>query len=91
MVSKSNRAAGAPLVLSDRNILLKGRRALDRRLVDLLVLVDGVGRAVAGEGALHGALTHGAAAVAFFHVVLHQRVLAPAVNGCDYRAGARGG
>lgn len=51
MIRGGDRAAG-PLVLADGPVLVEGGRADDRRLVDLLVLVDVVGGSVAGDGAL---------------------------------------
>ena len=90
MVSEGDCATGAPLALADGDVLVEGCRTLDRRLVDLLVFIDGVRRAVARERALHGALASGAAAVTLLDVVLNERVFAPAVEGDEDGAGAGG-
>ena len=50
VVGNGDSAAGA-LVLADREVLDESAGALDRRLVDLGVLADLVGRAVAGNAA----------------------------------------
>lgn len=50
VVGNGDSAAGA-LVLADREVLAESAGALDRRLVDLGVLADLVGRAVAGDAA----------------------------------------
>jgi hypothetical protein len=50
VVSNSNSPAVA-LVLADREVLAESAGALDGRLVDLSVLADLVGRAVAGDAA----------------------------------------
>lgn len=68
--------------LADRNVLVEGRCALNRGLVDLLVLPDVVSTAVTINRAQVG--THGLVAVVSLHdVVFHQRVGAPAVHGED--------
>lgn len=87
MVGEGDSAAGAPLARAHGDVLVEGSCTLDRWLVDLLVLVDSVCRAVAGEGALHGALASGAAAVAVLDVVLNEWVGAPAVEGDKSGAG----
>ena len=91
VVRKRNGATIAPLALPDRDVLVESRRALDGRLVDLLVLVDGVRGAVAGEGALYGPLAGRAAAVAVLDVVLDERAGAPAVERREDGAGGGGG
>jgi len=50
VVGDSDSAAGA-LALADREVLAESAGALDGRLVDLGVLADLVGRAVAGDAA----------------------------------------
>lgn len=50
MVGDGDSSASA-LVLADREVLAEGAGALDGRLVDLGVLADLVGRAVAGDAA----------------------------------------
>jgi hypothetical protein len=79
VVREGDRAAGAWRV-PDGDVLLEGRRALDRGLVGLLVLPDGVRAPVAGESTLLRA-ARGYALVGFHHVVLDERVGAPAVEG----------
>ena len=90
MVGKSDGAAAAPLRRANGYVLVEGCSALDGRLVDLLVLVDGVAGAVAREGALHSSLASGAAGVAFLHIVFHEWALAPAVDGCEYGTAGAG-
>jgi hypothetical protein len=74
-------AAGS-LLLPVADVLPEGGRALDRGLVDLLVLPDVVNGTVASDGADLLALS-GAGTVAgeFLDVVLDQRVGGPAVDG----------
>ena len=50
VVGNGDSAAGA-LVLADREVLAESAGALDGRLVDLGVLADLVGRAIAGDAA----------------------------------------
>ena len=91
VVGERDGAAGAALARAHRDVLVEGGGALDRRLVDLLVLVDGVGGAVRGKGALDRALAYAAAGTAVLHVVLNQGIRAPAVEGDDRGACGRGG
>lgn len=51
-VIRGGDCAAGSLVLADGPILVEGGRADDRRLVDLLVLIDVVGGSIAGDGAL---------------------------------------
>lgn len=71
MVGNVNRAAGT-LVLTDGEVLAKSAGALDGRLVDLGVLADLIGGAVAGDTANGLGATDAARIVA---VVLHDVVL----------------
>lgn len=66
--------------VSDGDVLLEGRRPLDRGLVGLLVLPDGVRAAVARERALVRA-ARGDALVGLHDVVLDEGVRGPAVEG----------
>lgn len=79
MILHSNSSAG-PGRVPHGNVLVKGGRALDGRLVDASVLPDGVSASVAGNGPLDGALCW-VVVVVLHDVVLHQRVGAPAVDG----------
>lgn len=90
VVGKGDGAAGAALALAHRDVLVEGGGALDGWLVDLLVLVDGVCRAIACECALHSALASAATRGAVLDVVLDQRVRAPAVEGDEGGAGGGG-
>src|SRR5262249_14435582 len=74
---------------TDRQVLLEGRRALDRGLIDLLVLIDVVRPTVTAHRALEGAGGGRGAVVVLHDVVLDQRVGRPAVQG-DQRGAARG-
>src|SRR5690348_5827583 len=58
-------------------VLFEGSGALDRRLVDLLVLIRVVGMAIAGNAAFEAAIHDGAELA---DVVLDQRARGPAVN-----------
>lgn len=71
MVGDGNGSAGA-LVLADREVLAESAGTLDGRLVDLGVLADLVGRAVAGDAADSLGATDRARVVA---VVLNDVVL----------------
>lgn len=59
MVGSSNSTTG-PRVLANRPVLVKGCRAGNRRLINLLMLVDIIYGAIAGDRALVG---HGTARV----------------------------
>ncbi len=75
-------AATGTLVLADRPVLVEGRGALDRRLVDTLGTVDIVGRAVGGDAAELGGARRGVVRAEVLNdVVLDQGVLGPAVDG----------
>jgi hypothetical protein len=65
-------SAAGPLLLPVADVLPEGRRALDRGLVDLLVLPDVVDGAVTGDSADLLALSRaGAVARVLLHVVLN--------------------
>ena len=67
---------------ADRPVLVKGRSALDGRLVDALGLVDVIGAAIVLDGAELLRSRRGIVrAVRLDDVVLDQRVLGPAVQG----------
>jgi hypothetical protein len=67
--------------------LVEGRGTLDGGLVDLLMLPNGVGSSVAGEGALDGTLLRRVACI-LHDVVFDKRVGTPAVDGEEsYSAG----
>lgn len=68
------------LVPADGKVLPEGRGALDGRLVDALVLVDVVGRAVAVHGAQQGVAAAGVVGEVLHDVVLDQRVRGPAID-----------
>ena len=72
-------AAGAGGI-ADRDELLEGRRALDRRRVRARALPHRVRPAVAGDGALLRSGARGCGVV-LDHVVFHQRIGRPAVDG----------
>lgn len=72
-------AAGATAT-ADRDVLVESGGALDGRLVDALILPDFVRAAVASERALLRARLREAGRV-LNHVILHQRIGRPAVNG----------
>lgn len=75
-------AAAGTLVHAVGDVLGEGCRADDGRLVDLCVLPDVVGRAVAGDGADLGTLSGtGAIGGVLLNVVLDERVLGPTVHG----------
>ena len=76
VVGDSDSAAGA-LALADREVLAESAGALDGRLVDLRVLADLVGRAVAGDAADGLGAADRARVVA---VVLHDVVLCNKVS-----------
>lgn len=81
MVCRGYGAAG-PLALPDRPVLIEGGSALDGRLVDLLVLVDVVGRAITGDGShMCHAAARVVASVAFHDVVFNEWTSSPAVDG----------
>lgn len=86
-------AAAGPLVLAVGDVLPEGGSALDRGLVDLLVLPDVVGGAVAGDGAdLLALRAAGAVGGVLLHVVLDQGVGGPSVDGDeDGACGGAGG
>lgn len=77
VVGDGDGAAGAG-ALPNGDVLVEGGGALDGGLVDLGVFPDGVGGAVAGEGAFLGALL-GVADWVFDDVVFDQGVGGPAV------------
>lgn len=83
-----NGSAAGALVHAVADVLREGGGTNDGRLVDLSVLPDVVGRAVAGDGADLLALS-GASTIAsvLLDVVLDKRVLGPAVNRDEDRAG----
>jgi hypothetical protein len=85
VVARGDGAAGA-LALAHADVLPERLRARDRRLVDLLVLVDVVARAVRGDRANEGT-TRAGPSVVLLDVVLDERVRRPAVDG--ERAAAR--
>lgn len=69
MVRCSDSSAG-PLALTDGPVLVEGCRADDRGLVDLLVLIDIIGRTVAGDSAHVGHAGSGVVgSIAFENVV----------------------
>jgi len=72
--------ATAPSRRSDRDILVEGRRSLNRRLLDALVLPDRVGRSIARECALHGALLRRVRRI-LYDVVFNEGVSSPSVDG----------
>ena len=78
MVGDGDSSAGA-LVLADREVLAESAGALDGRLVDLGVLADLVGRAVAGDTAdgLGAADRAGVVAVVLNDVVLYIEISLP--------------
>jgi len=78
----SDGSAARPLVLPVADVLPERARALDGRLVHLLVLPDVVDRAVASNGANLLSLS-GTSAIAgvFLDVVFDQGISRPAVDG----------
>ena len=78
VVGNGNSAAGT-LVLADGEVLAESAGTLDGRLVDLGVLADLVGRAVAGDTAdgLGAADRAGVVAVVLHDVVLYVKVRLP--------------
>jgi len=81
VVGDGDSSAGA-LVLADREVLAESAGTLDGRLVDLGVLADLVGRAVAGDAADSLGATDRARVVAVVlnDVVLGERAVDPAVD-----------
>lgn len=87
MVLGCDAAAAGPRGAPLRNVLRKGRRALNRRLVHLRVLPDVVHRPVALHRADLGALRRALAVRRVLgNVVLHERVARPAVHRDQHRA-----
>ena len=81
VVRSRDRAARA-VRLADGPVLVEGSGALDRRLVDTRRLVDVVGRAGGGDGALEGETRAGVVGTEVLEdVVLDERVRGPAVDG----------
>lgn len=84
-----NGSASRTLLLAHGDVLPEGAGALDRGLVDLLVLPNLVGGAVGSQGADLLALGGAVAVAVFLDVVFDERVGGPAVDGDE--DGARGG
>lgn len=66
--------------LSDGDVLVEGRRANNGRLVDALVLPDGVGASVTGERTLLRA-ARGDSNVGLHDIILNKGVRGPPVDG----------
>lgn len=80
VIRGGDRATG-PLVLANGPVLVEGGRALDRRLVDLLVLVDVVGGSVTVDGAfVRHARARIVAAIVLEDVVFNQGVSGPSIH-----------
>lgn len=80
MVGSGDRSAGT-LGATNRPVLGEGGSAGDGRLVHLLVGVDIVNGAIAGDGSLEGHAAAGVVlAVALHDVVLDERASGPAVH-----------
>ena len=79
--------AARTAALAHRNVLIKGARAHNGRLIDALILPNHIGAAVTGNGALLGARWRIAARV-FNDIVFHERVLGPPVHGQGAQATA---
>lgn len=85
MVLDGNGAADTRRV-ANRDVLVKGRCALNGRFVDTLVLPDGIGSSVTVYRALHGAgLVH--VHLIIDDVILNQWVGGPAVHGKASKSG----
>jgi len=81
VVRGGDSSAGA-VALADRPVLVEGRGALDRRLIDALSFVDVVCRAVRGETALERRAGGGVVgAEVLDNVVLDERAGGPSVHG----------
>lgn len=91
MTAGSDRSTTRPLALPIADVLPERARALDGRLVHLLVLPDVVDRAVASNSANFLSLSGtGAIAGVFLDVVFDQRVGRPAVDR-DKNSSSTGG
>lgn len=85
-------AAAGPRALAIRDVLPKGGRTGDGRLVDLLVLPDVVGGPVASHAADLGALSRACAvARVLLNVVLNQGVCRPPIDRDQDGAGGGAG
>lgn len=68
-------------VVADGPVLVKGRSTNDRRLVDLLVLVDLIRTSIAGNRALVGQTGGGVVVtIVLENVVLYKWILGPAID-----------
>lgn len=77
----SGHSAAGTLALADGPVLVEGRSALDGGLVDLLVLVDVVGSAIAVDGTLVGhARPRVVGTIVLEDVVLDEGASSPAIN-----------
>ena len=77
----SGHSAAGTLALADGPVLVEGRSALNGGLVDLLVLVDVVGSAIAIDGTLVGhARARVVGTVVLEDVVLDEGASSPAIN-----------
>jgi len=78
VVLEGDSAAAAPRG-SDAEVLVEGRGSLDGRLVDLLVLPDGVCSAVTCESPLDGSLLRRVLGI-FHDVIFNKRIGGPAID-----------
>lgn len=73
-------SAAGPCGASDGDVLVEGRRAHNGRLIDALVLPDGIGASVTGQRALLRAARRDSN-VCFHHIVFYKRIRCPSVDG----------